>query len=168
MKEKENKEPPFLKVPNDILKLTHLPSRVEVNEVGNFVMVEFTATDKLLYLTMKKRFEYFKATEKPNKVGSTFWNTHADIASMCGVSVKTVTRFVKKWKEHGYIDYVNFAGNHANYTVFEDIIPPTGLMVTNKTTTPVVVAHVEIPNEFEYFANRNYTAPEDDHEWRGY
>lgn len=167
MKEKENKEPPFLKVPNDILKLTHLPSRVEVNEVGNFVMVEFTATDKLLYLTMKKRFEYFKATEKPNKVGSTFWNTHADIASMCGVSVKTVTRFVKKWKEHGYIDYVNFAGNHANYTVFEDIIPPTELMVTNKTA-PVVVAPVEIPNEFEYFANRNYTDPEDDHEWRGY
>jgi hypothetical protein len=157
---KENKELPFLKIPNDILKLTHIPSRVEVSDVGNPVMVDFTTTDKILYLTMKKRFEFFKATGKPNKVGSTFWDTHADVAFMCGVSVKTVTRFIKKWKEHGYIDYVNFAGNHNNYTVFEDIV------VNDKNTCEVLP--VETSNDFECFVNRNYINPEEDQEWRGY
>lgn len=161
MAEKEDRDL-FLKVPNEILKLTHIPSRVEVDVNGKPIMVEFGASDKLIYLTMKKRFDYFGATQKPNSVGSTYYDTHIEIAIMCGVSKKTVTRFVKKWKDHGYIDYVNYASNRANYTMFEPI-PLDG--------TPTVLVSkgiIEIPNEQEYFAERVYIDPEDDTEWRSY
>lgn len=161
MTEKKETET-FLKVPNDILKLTHIPSRVEVDESGKPLMVEFSSSDKLIYLTMKKRFDYFAETGKPNKIGSTYYDTHAEVAAMCGVSAKTVTRFVKKWKDHGYIDYVNYASNRANYTMFEPI-PLDG-------TPTILVARgiVEIPDEEDYFSSRGYTDPEDDTEWRSY
>ncbi len=152
---KENKEL-FLKVPKELLKLTHIPSRIEVDISGKPVMVEFSANDKLIYLTMKNRFDHFKSSQKPNSIGSSYYDSHGDVASMCGVSLKTVTRFIKKWKTHGYIDYVNYAGNRANYTMFEDI-PTDG-------TPTILVAKgvVEIPEEQEYFASRSYVDPEDD------
>jgi hypothetical protein len=148
----------FLLVPNTVLALTHLPSLTERDETDSPTLVEFTCVDKLLYLTMSKRFEYFKKTKTPNKVGSTYYDSHKDIASLCGVSVKTVTRFIKKWKDHGYIEYVNFIGNQANYTKIVNLFPNDGAATPKQ-------AKIE---EVDDFLNRVYIDPEDDQEWRGY
>lgn len=149
------KEDTFLKIKDEVLRLTHIPSRI-VSVDGVPELVEFTTTDKIIYSLMKKRFDYFKSSQKPNSIGSSYYDSHGDVASLCGVSLKTVTRFIKKWKTHGYIDYVNYAGNRANYTMFEDI-PTDG-------TPTVLIAKgvVEIPDEQEYFASRSYVDPEDD------
>jgi len=149
---------PFLMVHNDILAMTHLPSLTEKDEDGKPTQVEFTCTDKLLYLTMCKRFEHFNATKVPNKVGSTYYDSHSAVAKLCGVSTKTVTRFVKKWKEHGYIDYVNFIGNQANYTTI------VNLETKEATVNPVV----QPKQDEDYFLGRVYVNPEDEQEWRGY
>jgi hypothetical protein len=148
----------FLMVHDDILAMTHLPSLTEIDENGKPTQVEFTCTDKLLYLTMSKRFEFFTSEKQLNKVGSSYYDSHGDIARMCGVSTKTVTRFVKKWKDHGYIDYVNFIGNKANYTMIINLESKEG-------TEPVVPQPTQ---DEDYFSDRVYVNPEDEQDWRGY
>lgn len=156
--DRKEKDTSFLMVPNDILSISSVPSLTEVDSDGKPTLIELTCTDKILYLTMKKRFDYFTSTKTPNKIGSSYYDSHGDVAKLCGVSSKTVTRFIKKWKDHGYIDYINFIGNKCNYTRFVDILRPH---------TDIVPVAAEKEDE-DYFTARTYVNPEDEQEWRGY
>lgn len=72
--------------------------------------VSVTLMDKVLFIHMKSRYDWFTK----NKGG--YYESYQQVADAVGVDKKSVARFVQKWKEHGYIEYYNGAGNRVNYT----------------------------------------------------
>lgn len=115
----------FLKLPNKVLALRTVPSKLFVDEKGIPIQVEVTCIDKVVYTHMKKRFDYFKENKKDNHKGSSYFDKQKEIALACGVDVKTVTRLVKKWKDHGYLDYEKGFGNRINYTKIDSLTDHT-------------------------------------------
>lgn len=113
MSKVENKKPSFIQLHHDILKQRTVPSRcVFVGEEPE--QVEITVLDKVLFVYMRSRFVYF------TKNGA-YYDSYQQVADAVGVEKKTVSRFVHKWKTHGYIDYFNGGGNRLNYTKFDSI-----------------------------------------------
>lgn len=100
----------------DVLKLHFLISR-KICENGVPERFEFTGTDKLIYAYMKIRFDYCA------KAGIPYMETHAEVAEAVGVNVKTISRFSKKMKTHGFFEYTNNnAGNRVHYTTIGEIL----------------------------------------------
>lgn len=117
MKKKEDKEPSFIQLHHTILKQRHILSRCVFVD-GDPEEVEITILDKVLFVYMRSRYVYFIT-----KNG--YYESYQQIADAVGVDKKTVTRFVQKWKTHGYIDYFNGGGNRLNYTKFDSIFDVT-------------------------------------------
>lgn len=140
---KKEKEDNFLMLPNNILSLRKVKSKTVVGDDGEPVMVDVTAQDKIVYTYMKKRFYFFKATKKDNKKGSSYFDKQKEIASACGVDVKTVQRVVAKWMEHGYIEHVKGYGNRINYTKMLD-------WLSDDNQKDVIPEHVNLaPQDFD-------------------
>jgi len=126
MTKKESKEPNFIKLHNHILKITQVASRCVLVD-GSPEMVYVTLTDKILYVFMKSRYDYFTKVR-----GGNYFESYQQIADAVGVDKKSVARFVHKWKSHGFIDYFNGGGNRLNYTRFDylfgEYVAPTTIV----------------------------------------
>jgi predicted transcriptional regulator len=103
-------------VDKNIMKLRHLYSKICIDN-NTPQRVEFSALDKLIYTYIKTRYDFCIALEED------YMETQQDIASALGVDVKTVSRFMKKMKTHGFIDYsTNNVGNRVLYKFIMDLV----------------------------------------------
>lgn len=103
-------------IDRDVLKLRQLYSKLCFDK-GFPQRLEFTSSDKLIYTYIKTRFDFYQA------IGDDYMETQQDIASAVGVDVKTVSRFMKKMKTHGFIDYsTNNVGNRVLYKFVLDLV----------------------------------------------
>ena len=109
-KEEDKKDLPFIKLHLCVVKHKTCVSRL-VHEDGIPEIVDVTLLDKVIFLYMRGRYEYF-TTKKSGK----YYESYQQIAEALNIDKKSVARFVQKWKTHGYIDYFNGAGNRVNYT----------------------------------------------------
>lgn len=81
----------FLKVGYSFLRGTHIVDR----NTGEFISVSMT--DKILYLFMKQRWEYFLS------IGNRYYDSQESLAKYLGVSRPTIRRSLDKLSSAGYI-----------------------------------------------------------------
>jgi hypothetical protein len=124
---KEEKKKPFIMLDHDVLKYKETKSRL-VHSGNEPETVSVTLLDKVLFIYMKTRYDWFTK----NRNG--YYESYQQIADGVGVEKKSVARFVHKWKEHGFIDYYNGAGNRINYTKMDCMFlgAYTGLVEAHK------------------------------------
>ena len=108
-KEEKKDKKRFIMLDHELLKYKETKSRL-VYVGDELETVSVTLLDKVLFIYMKTRYEWFTKNRKG------YYESYQQIADGVGVEKKSVARFVQKWKDHGYIDYFNGAGNRVNYT----------------------------------------------------
>ena len=98
----------FCKLPHKLMRASHWVSRT----TGE--LISLTASDKLLWVWMKDRHDYFTSS------GGTWHDNQESIARACGVSVPTVKRWVSLLKAHGYMVVVK-RGLSNSYSLLADL-----------------------------------------------
>lgn len=130
------KKESFIKLDHCVLRYKYTNSKLMFVD-GLPEKVEVTLLDKVIFVYMKNRYDYFT-----NSKGGKYYESYQQIAEPLGIDKKSVSRFVQKWKTHGYIDYFNGAGNRVNYTKMDCMF----LGAYDKNIDNGVVDRPEIPD----------------------
>ncbi len=126
----------FIKFPKAFMAATHYISLTTGEEV------HFTPSNKILWLTIKDRYDFF--TSK----GKEWFDNQEGIAALSGSTVSTVKRFLKELAKHGYLKTsqkkVGGCAFSNSYVVVRDLILPiTGKARSAASTTaqPITKPH---------------------------
>lgn len=158
MSKQENgvKEPSFIMLQHRVLQYKYTKSRLVFVD-GRPEEVEVTLLDKVIFIHMKNRYDYF-TSRKDGK----YYESYQQIAEPLGIDKKSVARFVQKWKSHGFIEYYNGAGNRVNYTKLDCMfLGALGKEPENEDQSRDILKHLlEVPMDdgsyIPEFDNINY------------
>jgi hypothetical protein len=137
-------------------KFTHELSKAkEYLNLSTGKAQKLSSEHKILWSYCYSRHNYF-VTQK----GGVWHDNQSDIADACGVSERTVVRFIKEFAASGYITTTKI-GRSNNYSIICDI----KLVTTNKNTkekTSLVkpfVQHDEYGDDYDPFTTEAETLP---------
>lgn len=82
---------PFIKFPKTLLAATHWLSLTTGEDV------QFTPSNKILWLHIKDRFDFFTS------LGNEWFDNQEAIAAATGSNISTVKRFLADLTKHGYL-----------------------------------------------------------------
>lgn len=141
--ENKVKEQSFIMLQHRVLQYKYTKSRLVFVD-GKPEEVEVTLLDKVIFIHMKNRYDYFTSS----KVGK-YYESYQQIAEPLGIDKKSVARFVQKWKSHGFIEYYNGAGNRVNYTKLDCMfLGALGHAPENEDQSKGILEHLlEVPME---------------------
>lgn len=111
----------FIKFPRKLLAAAHWVSLVTGETIS------FTSSDKLLWLWMKDRHDFFTGS------GGEWYDNQDAMAAAAGVSVATVKRLLKALEKHGYL-VRRKRGLSNSYTIKSDLQTMVAQSAQNEAT----------------------------------
>jgi len=107
----------FIKFPKALMAAAHYISLATGEEV------QFTPSNKMLWLTIKDRYDFFTS------LGNEWFDNHDDIAKLSGSTVSTVKRFLAELTKHGYLrtskKKVGGCAFSNKYIIVQDLVLPS-------------------------------------------
>jgi hypothetical protein len=125
----------FIKFPKALMAAMHYISLTTGEEV------QFTPSNKILWLHIKDRFDFFTS------LGNEWFDNQEAIATATGSNISTVKRFLADLTKHGYLKTskkkVWGCAFSNNYTIAQDLV---GIVRTESKTVVVGGVSLTMPN----------------------
>jgi hypothetical protein len=136
----------FIKFPKALMAATHYISLTTSEEV------QFTPSNKTIWLTIKDRYDFFTS------LGKEWFDNHEDIAALSGSTISTVKRFLAELSKHGYLKTfpkkIGGCATSNRYVVTKDLVLPSTGKARATAASPAVQPR---PNPMLV-----YSAPDED------
>lgn len=116
---------------------TYLPAYKNILSAAGFVnlttgeTIKLSAEQKIVWFYILDRYKFFKEKDQ------LYFDNQADIAAACGVSERTVLRFIKSLNDYGYlqINQTRIGGHKSNsYVLLSDLVLVQPEKASNKPT----------------------------------